>query len=68
MPRRRLSERQIQRIQTIQERRRRRLDERAESALSDLEDVPPQEGLVVVRHGANLAVEDREVRATALQA
>jgi len=59
MPRRRLSERQIQRIRNIQERRRRRLEERTERALSDLEDTPPQEGLVVVRHGANLAVEDR---------
>jgi len=60
MPRRRLSERQVQRIRNIQERRRRRLEERAEHTLSDLEDISPQEGLVVVRHGANLAVEDRD--------
>lgn len=58
MPRRRLSERQIQRIQSIQERRRRRLEERTEKALESLDEAPPQEGLVVVRHGANLAVED----------
>jgi ribosome biogenesis GTPase / thiamine phosphate phosphatase len=58
MPRRRLSERQIQRIQRIQERRRQRLDQRAELASSEIGEAPPQEGLVVVRHGANLAVED----------
>ncbi len=67
MPRRRLSERQIQRIQTIQERRRQRLAERAENALEtvDAEDpdgAEPRAGLVVVRHGANLAVEDAEGR------
>lgn len=62
MPRRRLSERQIQRIQTIQERRRQRLADRAENALEEvqeeLDDGGPQAGRVVVRHGANLAVED----------
>jgi ribosome biogenesis GTPase len=63
MPRRRLSERQIQRIRTIQERRRQHLAERAEGALalldSEVEGEPsPQAGLVVVRHGANRAVED----------
>lgn len=58
MPRRRLSERQIERIRTIQERRRQRLEERAEVALAAGDEAPPQEGLVVVRHGANLAVED----------
>lgn len=60
MPRRRLSERQIQRIQTIQERRRQHLAERAESALSVMDEelgVAPEAGRVVVRHGANLAVE-----------
>ncbi len=58
MPRRRLSERQIKRIRKIQERRRQRLDERAQLALSDDDEVQAREGLVVVRHGANLAVED----------
>lgn len=62
MPRRRLSERQLQRIQTIQERRRQRLADRAENALEEvqeeLDDGGPQAGRVVVRHGANLAVED----------
>jgi ribosome biogenesis GTPase len=58
MPRRRLSERQIKRIRKIQERRRRRLDERAQLSRSDHDEAPSREGLVVVRHGANLAVED----------
>lgn len=64
MPRRRLSERQIQRIQTIQERRRQRLADRAEQALGEVqeeaEDGGPRAGQVVVRHGANLAVEDAQ--------
>lgn len=59
MPRRRLSERQIERIHTIQERRRQRLATRADHALAEIEGEPtPREGRVVVRHGANLAVED----------
>jgi ribosome biogenesis GTPase len=62
MPRRRLSERQIQRVRTLQERRRQRLEERAERALGTLEEAPPREGLVVVRYGANLAVEDSRGR------
>jgi ribosome biogenesis GTPase len=62
MPRRRLSERQIARIRKIQERRRRRLDERAQLALSGYDEAPQKEGTVVVRHGANLAVEDDRAR------
>ena len=63
MPRRRLSQQQIARIRSIQERRRQRLAERTTTALTELadesaEDPPPEAGLVVVRHGANLAVED----------
>jgi ribosome biogenesis GTPase / thiamine phosphate phosphatase len=59
MPKRRLSERQIERIRTIQERRRERLATRPDIALAELEaDAEPEEGRVVVRHGANLAVED----------
>ncbi|MCU0833078.1 MAG: ribosome small subunit-dependent GTPase A [Chromatiaceae bacterium] len=58
MPRRRLSERQIERIRTIQERRRQRLGQRAERVLAEIDEVHAEEGLVVVRHGANLAVED----------
>jgi ribosome biogenesis GTPase len=58
MPRRRLSERQIQRIQAIQDRRRRRLEERTPDVLAQLDDADPRPGRVVVRHGSNLAVED----------
>jgi len=58
MPRRRLSERQIKRISKIQERQRQRLDERAHLTQLENDEVPAREGLVVVRHGANLAVED----------
>ena len=61
MTKRRLSGRQIERIQTIQDRRRQRLASRIDIALSEIEGEPlPLEGRVVVRHGANLAVEDTE--------
>jgi ribosome biogenesis GTPase len=58
MPVRRLTERQKARIQRLQEQRRQRLDEGAEVALMDQEADRPQDGLVVVRHGADLAIED----------
>jgi ribosome biogenesis GTPase len=58
MPRRRLSERQRERIRSIQERRRRRLEERTERVLDELDEGLPRSGLVIARHGANLAVED----------
>jgi ribosome biogenesis GTPase len=65
MPRRRLSERQRERIQVIQERRRQRLANRATAVLDGLDiDAEPAaaeravQGRVVVRHGAQLAVED----------
>jgi ribosome biogenesis GTPase / thiamine phosphate phosphatase len=58
MPRRRLSERQTQRIQKIQERRRQRLDQLTKLSLAEITEIPPEQGLVCVRHGANLAVED----------
>ncbi len=57
MSRRRLSKRQLERIQTIQERRRARADLKAEAALSQAE-VEPQKGSVVTRHGATVAVAD----------
>lgn len=61
MTKRRLSGRQIERIQTIQDRRRQRLAARVDNALSEIEGEPlPVEGRVVVRHGANLAVEDAD--------
>ncbi|MBK1645332.1 ribosome small subunit-dependent GTPase A [Thiocapsa imhoffii] len=60
MPKRRLSGRQIERIQTIQDRRRQRLATRLDAAASDLdtESLPPARGRIVVRHGGHLAVED----------
>ena len=58
MPGRRLSDRQKARILNIQDQRRQRLDERAEQALATCDVDQPRHGLVVVRHGADLAVED----------
>lgn len=62
MPRRRLSERQRERIRTIQERRRQRLEDRTQQVLSEIDEAPPAAGRVIVRHGANLAVEDDQGR------
>ncbi len=62
MPRRRLSERQIARIQRIQERRRSKVEARAALALEEIGDEAARDGLVVVRHGANLIVEDQQGR------
>lgn len=58
MTRRRLSQRQIERIRAIQERRRARLETRNAGALAGHDGEQPREGLVVARHGANLAVAD----------
>lgn len=61
MPKRRLSGRQIERIRTIQDRRRQRLADRVDQVLTETEsEALPEEGRVVVRHGANLAVESNE--------
>ena len=60
MPRRHLSERQIARIQRIQERRRSKVEARAALALEASDDETARDGLVVVRHGANLIVEDQQ--------
>jgi ribosome biogenesis GTPase len=60
--RRRLSQRQIERIRTIQERRRQKLANRAERVLQAGEPDDVCEGLVVARHGANLAVADEQGR------
>ena len=64
MSRRRLSQRQIERIRTIQERRRNKLAERAQlaahQALEESGGEEVREGLVVARHGANLAVADEK--------
>ncbi len=59
MPKRRLSARQIERIRAIQERRRERLAAGPEMALAELDaEAEPEEGRIVVRHGASLVVED----------
>ncbi len=58
MPRQRLSERQIERIQKRQERRR----QHTRHLVADADEAPVREGLVVVRHGARLAVEDVDNR------
>ena len=58
MARRRLSQRQIERIRAIQERRRAKLETRTESSLAASDDEEAREGMVVARHGANLAVAD----------
>ena len=62
MSRRKLSQRQIERIRTIQERRRSKLSERAQHALDESDEEEVREGLVVARHGANLAVADTDRR------
>jgi len=53
-----LSERQRARIQQVQDRRRLRLDERARAELAEVSPDQPRQGQVVVRHGADLTVED----------
>lgn len=64
MARRRLSEQQIARIQRIQERRRSKLEARAELSLNGVEqdEDASRQGLVVVRHGANILIEDEQGR------
>ena len=58
MARRRLSQRQKERIQKIQDRRRQRLSERIERVLEEVDGEAPQEGRVITRHGRNLAIAD----------
>ncbi len=60
MSRRRLTQQQRARIESIQERRRTKLAERAEQSLSDASETPSQEGKVVIRHGATLGVVDEK--------
>lgn len=59
MDKRRLTQRQQERIRNIQEKRRHRLTEKAEKAL-DHADSQPRQGLVITRHGQNLVVSDTE--------
>jgi ribosome biogenesis GTPase len=58
MAKRRLSQRQKERIAAIQERRRQRMETRAEQELWQAEEGSPPKGLVITRHGQNLVVED----------
>jgi ribosome biogenesis GTPase len=58
MAKRRLSEQQVARIRRIQERRRSKAEARAEAAAAQTDEEDLRIGLVVVRHGANLVVED----------
>ncbi len=62
MTRRKLTQRQIERIAAIQERRRQKLASRAAQALDDDDGGLVREGLVVARHGANIAVADARDR------
>ena len=57
MGRRRLSQRQIERIQTIQDRRRARAEVRAEVELKEVS-TTPHRGTLVTRHGATADVAD----------
>ncbi|EGV51450.1 small ribosomal subunit biogenesis GTPase RsgA [endosymbiont of Riftia pachyptila] len=55
---RRLSQRQRERIQAIQEKRRKRLEKQITESLAQSDVAPPQEGRVIIRHGATLMVVD----------
>lgn len=59
MAKRKLSKRQKERIQAIQERRRQKMELRAVAALEDAEE-DHLEGLVITRHGQNLVVADQQ--------
>ncbi|MCG7935157.1 MAG: small ribosomal subunit biogenesis GTPase RsgA [Candidatus Thiodiazotropha taylori] len=58
MAKRRLTNQQRNRIKAIQDKRRQRLDQRANQALSSAAEQPEQEGVVIIRHGATLGVDD----------
>jgi ribosome biogenesis GTPase len=60
MAQRRLTQKQREHIQRIQEKRRERLAKRAESSLEQHNGETPLEGKVIARHGQNLAVADSE--------
>ncbi len=61
MAKRRLTLRQQERIQSIQEKRRKHLAEKAEQKLEQAEG-EPQKGVVITRHGQNLVVADEAGR------
>lgn len=58
MAKRRLTQRQRERIKAIQERRRDKLKQQVEQQLDEVEARHSHEGLVVTRHGQNLVVSD----------
>lgn len=62
MVRHRLSRQQKERIQAIQARRRQKCADRADKTLEKSDQNSPEEGLVITRHGQNLAVADNEGR------
>jgi len=58
MAKRRLTQRQRERIKAIQERRREKLEQQVDQVLGETEAGQSREGLVVTRHGQNLVVTD----------
>jgi ribosome biogenesis GTPase len=59
MAKRRLTNQQKNRIQAIQEKRRRHLDNKAHQALTSAAgEQPAKKGLVIIRHGATLGIDD----------
>jgi ribosome biogenesis GTPase len=64
MAKRRLTQRQRERIKAIQERRRDKLEQQTDLALSEADEGHSREGLVVTRHGQNLVVTDDSGRYT----
>ncbi|MCW8889208.1 MAG: small ribosomal subunit biogenesis GTPase RsgA [Sedimenticola sp.] len=58
MAKRRLTDRQRERINAIQERRRKKLDQHASQALETSAGETPRQGRVITRHGQNLVVAD----------
>ena len=60
MAKRRLTQKQRERIKAIQQKRRERVECRVNNAISDNLDNNPREGLVITRHGQNLAVQDQQ--------
>ncbi|MES9962818.1 MAG: small ribosomal subunit biogenesis GTPase RsgA [Candidatus Sedimenticola sp. 20ELBAFRAG] len=60
MAKRRLSQRQKERIKAIQDRRRQRMETRAEAALHESDINEPRPGRVITRHGQNLVIEDEQ--------
>lgn len=58
MAKRKLTERQRERINAIQERRRKKLDQHANQALAIAGEETPRHGRVITRHGQNLVIAD----------